>query len=102
MLLDTGDKTDLTLFQQRLLFARREAIVTDYRRSCIQVKSMTEIKSASLFVVLLSQSACVQMDRTPSGLESRAHFFPVETKFQNLALLCIRYERSEGKHLQYS
>jgi len=63
---------------------------------------MTEIKSASLFVVLLSQSACVQMYRPPSGLESRAPFFQIETKFQNLAVLCIRYVRSEGKYLHYT
>jgi hypothetical protein len=63
---------------------------------------MTEIKAASLFVVLLSQSACVQMDRPPSGLESRAPFSQFETKFQDLAILCIRYVRDEGKHVQYT
>lgn len=56
---------------------------------------MTEIKSASLFVVLLSQSACVQMDRRPSGLASRVPYFQIETKFQNLAILWVRYVRSE-------
>jgi len=63
---------------------------------------MTEITPASLFVVLLSQSAGVQMDRPPNGLASRASFFQIETKFQNLAIVCIRYVRSEGKHLQYT
>ena len=74
----------------------------DYCLSCIQVKSITEIKSASLFVVLLSQNACVQMDRPPSGLASRAPFFQIETTFQNLAILYIRYVLSEGKHLRYT
>jgi hypothetical protein len=63
---------------------------------------MTEIKSASLFVVFLSQSARVQMDRPPCGLASRAPFSQIETKFQNLAILCIRYARSKGKHLRYT
>lgn len=62
---------------------------------------MTEIKSASLFVVPLSQSACVPMDRPPSGLASRAPFSQIETNFQNLAILCVRYVQIEGKHLQY-